>query len=287
MLSIGLIFVWLISSLVNPIFASFADLSRLNSKQIEIWHQAKSQVILSNIQPAIQIVRSGETVNFPIFTNDDLSSPNDRYLFKQNIKKRVDWYLSENVLNYDVESYIYDKCQASLFQIRASQSIAGHYVSTDTRFANGFSIIFVDRTKSIRWFNGNEEFQFQPDTILNNGTILTLATQTIVFYNSNTDFPAYNQQIDKIIEQANIEIDNFESSRFFATENLICEQHSKIFRSTIRSLTWACRVDITFMCPLDKGSSCWLEEKKLPTFNLLMDSDAITSDEKVTVQINV
>ncbi len=70
-------------------------------------------------------------------------------------------------------------------------------------------------------------------------------------------------------------------------ENLSCQQHQQIVYNALRSLTFACTIQVTFKCPLQIGSACWLEEKRISNIQLNINSKAFIIDRTITVRIDV
>ncbi|CAF3998833.1 unnamed protein product, partial [Rotaria sp. Silwood1] len=101
----------------------------------------------------------------------------------------------------------------------------------------------------------------------------------------------YNKKINDIIQQANISIkydnNNNNLEKFLLMENLSCRRHERIVYDDLRSLVFACTIQVTFKCPLQIGSTCWLENKKISNIYLNINSFEFISDRTITVRIDV
>ena len=220
---------------------------------------------------------------------DDIP-PEHRYLFKQNINKRIDCYLDRNRINSSLSSDIYDSCHGTLSSRKVLSTIAGTYVYTGNQISSTLGLIVVQITKSLHWFNGTKSYPFNKLSPIRNGTQLNLAFECEFYYNSNSDVIALNTKINDLVQQANLSIeqnaeDNLEI--FLFMENLSCQRHEQIVNDDLRMLIIVCTTKVTFKCPLTIGSSCWIENKSLSNIQLNIDSHTFVSDKTLTVRIDV
>jgi len=266
------------------------DLSKLTTNQTQLWLQSISQVNNISQNLHIEIVSLGTNVEIPLYNNRDNISHQNRYLFKQDINKRVDCYIYENQINTFITTDIYDQCHGRLFSRQASENLAGIYLYIDNQINSGLGIILVEITKSFEWFNNSKSYLLDKQSNLKNGTQLILGFETTIYYNSNSDLINYNKKIDEIIQQANISIQNDNQTNletFFFMENLSCRRHSIIINDNLRLLTIVCTIQVTFKCPLQHGSTCWIENKQISNIQFNIDSKIFLSNKMITVRIDV
>lgn len=283
---------WTVFSLKYLANGTEADLSLLTSDQAQVWLKAVSEINNKTQSPNIEIIHWGKNIEISLY-NDP---PNDatlrtRNLFKQNINKRVDYYLYENELNPSPPLNIYDKCHGQLTSKYAGRESAGIYVFTSNQASYALGIIIVETMNSFQWFNGTSFFSFTDETSLQNGTKLLLGFETILYYNSNSDLRNYNEKTNKIIEQANITIDytkiNNNLENFLFMEDLSCQRHQRIVDDALRSVIFACTVQVTFKCPLKAGSTCWLENKQISNIHLMINLSTFTNVRALSTRIDV
>lgn len=266
------------------------DLSSLSLEKVRLWNENIAQLRNETWNIRFEFLNYGDQVNIPLFYNDPSDPDPPRSIFKQNVKKRVKWILFEDQLNTQTPSNYYEKCLAALYSSLAYYPIAGLYVYTNTRLTQAMGIAVVTMTNAFKWFNGTEAFQLNEETILKNGTELTLVFEATIYYSSNSDLPGYNQQMDDIIQQARVTIDNnvrFNLEKFFLMNNLLCRRHSMILYDEVRASIFTCQVSVTFQCPLNQGSSCWLEEKAFSNIQLYVANSNFACRETVTLRIDV
>lgn len=263
------------------------DFSKLTTNQTQLWIQSLSKVNSISQNLHIEIASLGTEIEIPLY--DNISYQN-RSLFKQDINKQVDWYIYKNEVNTSITSNIYDQCHGTLFSRETSVNLAGTYLYIDNEKNSGLGIILVELTKSFQWLNNSKIYLFNKDLSIKNGTQLILAFETDIYYNSNSDLINYNKKIDEIIQQANISIkkDNqINLEKFFSMENLSCQRHSYIINNNLRLLAIVCIIQVTFKCPLQTGSSCWIEDKRISNIQLNIDSKTFISNKMLTVRIDV
>lgn len=284
--TISLLF-WTLNCYTIFINGAKADLSLLTSNQTQVWLEAVSQINNNTQDPRIEIIPLGDRIDITLYNDQDGIPIQNRYLFKQNIHKQVDWYLYENQLNSSGASNIYDRCDGTLFSKDVRPNLAGIYVYAN----NSLGIILIETSKSFQWFNNTNSYPFDRQTNLKNGTKLVLGFETNIYYNTNSDLISYNEKINDIIQQSNISINNDNQinnlQTFVSMENLSCQQHQQIVYNALRSLTFACTIQVTFKCPLQIGSACWLEEKRISNIQLNINSKAFIIDRTITVRIDV
>ncbi|CAF0807570.1 unnamed protein product [Adineta steineri] len=259
----------------------------LTTNQIQVWLKAISQI---NQDPAVVILRLDSPMEIPLYNDRDGIDHKNRHLFKQNINKQVNCYLFENQLNSSVSLNIYDQCHGTLILRNVQKDIAGIYVYTGNEISYGLGVILFEITNSFQWFNGTKFYSFDQQSNLKNGTQLSLAFETLIYYNSNSDIILCNTKINNIIQQANVLIINDDKNNletFFHMENLSCQQHQQIVDNDLRLLTFVCITKVTFICPLQIGSTCWIENKRMSNIVLNIDSLYFPSDKTITVRIGV
>ncbi|CAF2397966.1 unnamed protein product [Rotaria sp. Silwood2] len=266
------------------------NLANLTVNQAEVWLKAVSEINNVAQEPRIEIIHLGHGIEIPLYNDRNNISYQNRHLFKQNIHKRVDYYLYENQLNPSISSNIYDKCHGTLSSKQALEHVAGIYVYTGNSTSYGLGIITVETINSFQWFNNTEFYLFDNQSRLQNGTKLVLGFETMIYYNLNSDLILYNKKINHIIQQANISIkydNNNNLETFILMENLSCQRHERIVYDDLRSLVFACTIQVTFKCPLQIGSACWLENKKISNIHLNINSFSFISDRTISVRIDV
>jgi hypothetical protein len=273
--------------IIHLIHAAETDLSMLTADQTQIWLNAVSKI---NQNPRIEIIRYGEAIEISLYGDQDKISNENRHLFKQNIHKRIDCYLYKNQINSSYSSNIYDPCRGKLSSRDVPQTIAGTYVYTGNQTGYNLGLILVKITDSLYWFNNTEFYLFDKSTTIKNGTQLSLAFEFDIYYNSNSDLVFLNNKINDIIQQANIAIkpnqdNNLEN--FLFIENLVCQRHEQIVYDDLRLLKIVCTSKVTFKCPLEMGSTCWIEDKRLSNIQLNINSKTFSSDKTITVRIDV
>ncbi|CAF4192544.1 unnamed protein product [Rotaria magnacalcarata] len=257
------------------------DLSLLTTNQIQTWLRAVSQINSSTQEPHIYIIRGGDEVEIPLYKYENHVIPQNRYLFKQNINKRVDCYLYENEFSSSIPFDFYDTCHGTLSLKQARKELAGIYVYAGNETSFGLGIIHVETTNSFQWFNGTKFYSFDNETNLKNGTQLVLGFETMLYYNENSDLTRYNTKINDIIQQANISIENHTSNNlemFMSMEDLSCQRHQRIIHEDLRSLIFACTIKVTFKCSLQIGSTCWIENKHISNIRLNINSFTFITD---------
>lgn len=266
------------------------DLSSLSSEKVRLWNQNIAQLRNETSNIRFEFLNYGDQVNIPLFYNDPSDPDPPRSIFKQNAKKRVKWLLFEDQLNTRAPSNYYEKCLAALYSSLAYYPIAGLYVYTNTRSTQAMGIAVVTMTNVFKWFNGTEAFPLNEETILKNGTELKLAFEATIYYSSSSDLPDYNQQMDDMIQQARLTVDNnvrFNIEKFVRMNNLLCRRHSMILYDEVRASIFTCQVSVIFQCPLNQGSSCWLEEKTFSNIQLSVANSNFACRETVTLRIDV
>ncbi|CAM4811007.1 unnamed protein product [Rotaria magnacalcarata] len=266
------------------------DLSLLTTNQIQTWLRAVSQINSSTQEPHIYIIRGGDEVEIPLYKYENHVIPQNRYLFKQNINKRVDCYLYENEFSSSIPFDFYDTCHGTLSLKQARKELAGIYVYAGNETSFGLGIIHVETTNSFQWFNGTKFYSFDNETNLKNGTQLVLGFETMLYYNENSDLTRYNTKINDIIQQANISIENHTSNNlemFMSMEDLSCQRHQRIIHEDLRSLIFACTIKVTFKCSLQIGSTCWIENKHISNIRLNINSFTFITDRKLSMRIDV
>ncbi|CAF4650162.1 unnamed protein product [Rotaria socialis] len=265
------------------------DLSLLTTNQIQTWLRAVSQINSSTQEPHINIIRGGDEVEIPLYRYGNHVIPQHRYLFKQNINKRVDCYLYENEFNSLTSFDFYDTCHGTLSLKQARRELAGIYVYAGNETSLGLGIIHVETTNSFQWFNGTNFYSFDNQTNLKHGTQLVLGFETMLYYNANSDLTRYNTKINDIIQQANISIENHTSNNlemFMSMEDLSCQRHQRIIHEDLRSLIFACTIKVTFKCSLQVGSTCWIENKHISNIRLNINSFTFITDRKLSMRID-
>ncbi|CAF0976579.1 unnamed protein product [Rotaria sordida] len=281
---------WSFHSFKICIHGAETDLSMLTANQAEVWLKAASEINNKNQEPRIEIVHLDHGIDIPLYDDRNNITYQNRHLFKQNINKKVNYYLFENQLNPSISSNTYDQCHGTLSSKHVQQDLAGIYVYAGNLTSYGLGIIIVEIIKSFQWFNGTQSYLFNSQTNLKNGTKLLLGFETIIYYNSNSDLILYNDKINDIIQHTNISIEkdnNNNLETFILMENLSCQRHERIVDDALRSLIFACTIQVTFKCPLQIGSTCWLENKKISNIHLNINSFAFISDRTITVRIDV
>ncbi|CAF0868415.1 unnamed protein product [Adineta steineri] len=289
MILVTSLFVWIFHCCMISIDGINNDitLSMLTTNQIQVWLKAISQI---NQDPAVVILRLDSPMEIPLYNDRDGIDHKNRHLFKQNINKQVNCYLFENQLNSSISLNIYDQCHGTLILRNVQKDIAGIYVYTGNEVSYGLGIILFEITNSFQWFNGTKFYSFDQQSNLKNGTQLSLAFETLIYYNSNSDIILCNNKINNIIQQANVLIINDDKNNletFFHMENLSCQQHQQIVDNDLRLLTFVCITKVTFICPLQIGSTCWIENKRMSNIVLNIDSLYFPSDKTITVRIDV
>ncbi|CAF0900134.1 unnamed protein product [Adineta steineri] len=289
MILVTSLFVWIFHCCIISIDGINNDitLSMLTTNQIQVWLKAISQI---NQDPAVVILRLDSPMEIPLYNDRDGIDHKNRHLFKQNINKQVNCYLFENQLNSSISLNIYDQCHGTLILRNVQKDIAGIYVYTGNEVSYGLGIILFEITNSFQWFNGTKFYSFDQQSNLKNGTQLSLAFETLIYYNSNSDIILCNNKINNIIQQANVLIINDDKNNletFFHMENLSCQQHQQIVDNDLRLLTFVCITKVTFICPLQIGSTCWIENKRMSNIVLNIDSLYFPSDKTITVRIDV
>ncbi|CAF0822174.1 unnamed protein product [Adineta ricciae] len=263
----------------------------LSSKESQAWLDAVSQINQSANEPFITVVELGDSMEIPLYNTKDVSTYQNRHIFKQNINKRVDCYLFANILTLSSSANIYDSCYEALLTREIESNMAGIYVYTDDEFSSALGLIIVRITNSFQWFNDTKPFSFRKQPTIRNGTQLSLAFETMIYYNSNSDLRLYNQHIDGIVQQAKISINHPDHSNnlhtFFAMDKLSCQRHEQIADDNVRLLTLVCLTEVTFQCPLSSGSTCWIENKRMSNIVLNINGLDFVSDRTVTVRIDV
>jgi hypothetical protein len=271
--------------------AAETDLSMLTDNQTQVWFEAIAQINNRPQDVRIEIVHFGQRIDIPLYNDQDNVTVENRHLFKQNINKRVDWYLYENQLSSSIPSNIYDRCHGKLSSGEIQRNLAGIYVYTSNQTSYGLGIILVEVSKSFQWFNESNIHLFDKELNVKNGTTFSLAFETSIYYNSNSDLISYNKRIEDIIEESNISINNENQNNnlqtFLTMENLSCQRHYHIVYDDLRVLTFACVTQVTFKCPLQIGSTCWLEDKKISNIQLNINSLAFVNNNIITVRIDV
>jgi hypothetical protein len=202
----------------------------------------------------------------------------------------VDWYAFENELNVAVPSSLYDPCHGTLALAKAQLDSAGLYVYTDNQMSNALGVIVVSVADTFQWMYERKAYVFNDRSVLKNGSQLLLLFDAAIYYNANSDLPAYNKRISDIVQQASITLDSANTKNidlFATTKNLSCQRHQQIAFDELRLVTLACTAQVTFHCPLQAGSSCWLEEKPLSHIRLNIDSVSYYAQRTVTVRIDV
>ncbi len=289
MLAVFLLF-WIFYSYTIFIHGVQTDLSMLTTNQTQIWLKSVSEINNMGQNLRIEIVRLGYNIEISLYNDQDGISHQNRNLFKQNINKRVDCYLYENQINPSISSNIYDQCHGTLISRKVTENLAGTYVYTENPISSGLGIILIEITKSFYWFNNTKFYEFDKESNLKNGTQLLLAFETVIYYNSNSDLIYYNKKIDEIIQQTNISIKNDNQTNletFIYMENLSCQKHQQIVNDDLRLLTIVCTTKVTFKCPLQIGSTCWIENKRLSNIQLNIDSYTFINEKTITVRIDV
>jgi hypothetical protein len=286
----GFFLFWIFHCYIIFINGAQTDLSMLTTNQTQIWLKSISQVNSISENLRIEIIPLGSKIEISLYNDQDDTLHQNRHLFKQNINKRVYCYVYENQINTSISSNIYDPCHGTVSSRETSQNLAGTYLYTGNQISSGLGIILIEITKSFQWFNNSISYTFNKQSNLKNGTQLFLAFETPIYYNSNSDLIYYNKKIDEIIQQANISIKNDNQTNletFFFMENLSCQRHSQIIDDDLRLLTIVCTTKVTFICPLQIGSTCWIEEKRMSNIQLNIDSYIFISDKTITVRIDV
>ncbi|CAF0827820.1 unnamed protein product [Rotaria sp. Silwood1] len=281
---------WTFHSFKVCIHGAETDLSMLTVDQAIVWLKAVSEINNISQEPHIEIIHLDHEIEIPLYDDRNNITHRNRHLFKQNINKRVDNYLYEDQLNPNIPSNIYDKCHGTLLSKQTVENIAGIYVYAGNPTSYGLGIIIIETIHSFQWFNHTEFYSFDNQSNLKNGTKLVLGFETIIYYNSNSDLILYNKKINDIIQQANISIkydNNNNLEKFLLMENLSCRRHERIVYDDLRSLVFACTIQVTFKCPLQIGSTCWLENKKISNIYLNINSFEFISDRTITVRIDV
>ncbi|UJR27551.1 hypothetical protein I4U23_008833 [Adineta vaga] len=290
MILITFLFLWIFHCSIDRVYT---DLPILSSKQNQVWLDAVSQINQITDEPWIVILELGNAMDIPLYNNRDDSIIQNRHIFKQNINKRIDCYLFENQLTSTTSSSsnIYDLCREGLVTQEIQSNMAGIYVYIDDEMNSGLGIILVRITNSFQWFNGTKSYSFRKQPTLQNGTQLSLAFETTLYYNSNSDLISYNQHIDSIIQEATISIENNDLANnlqnFFSMDKLSCQRHEQIVDDNLRLLTFVCITKVTFKCPLTVGSTCWIENKRMSNIVLNINSLTFVSDRTITVRIDV
>jgi hypothetical protein len=263
------------------------DLSKLTANQTQLWLQSIAQANSVTTNPRIEIVHLGDGVEIALFDDRD----QNRYIFKQNVNKQVDWYLYDNELNPFVAGDIYDRCHGRISSPQARHDLPGIYLYTNNEISYGLGIILVATTNLFQWFNGTTPYSFDDQPSIKNGTQLLLTFETTIYYNINSDLMLYNKKIHEIVEQANVSIENDSKNNlqsFISIKDLDCQRHRQIVFNQIRLLILACTAQVTFKCPLENlGSSCWLEDKRISNIQLNIDSFTFITDRTITVRIDV
>lgn len=270
---------------------SVTDLSTLSANQRQVWLDAVTRINQTNGDLSVVIVELDYPVSIPLFENQHETAQQTRSLFKQDVHKQVHCHLHENHVNPAIFYNPYDRCHGALISREASISTAGVYVYTDVHRSLALGIIAVKTIDWFQWFNGTKPYPRGEQLTVKNGTTLSLAVETLIYFNSDSDLPLYNERIEEIIREAHmfIDPDGFMNnlSLFFALEHLTCQRHRQIVNDELRLLSLICLVDVTFHCPLSKGSTCWLENKRMSNLVLNMDSSAFITDRTFSVQIEV
>jgi hypothetical protein len=266
-----------------------ADLSMLRSNQTGIWLAAVSRIIDASNSGRIELVDLTRRADIPLFVDQMLSTETDRYIFKQDVHQRVNWYLSENRWNPSKKVSFYDRCRGSITAATPEESLAGIYVYTNKEMSNSIGIITVSMTQSFEWYNHTERYVLNDRSILSTGTKLILAFETLVYYNSNSDILSLNVKIDDYVRQANIHVDTHHENdiqRFLTMDNVSCRRHRLIVFDELRATVFSCTSDVIFHCPLQAGSSCWLEEKRFANIGFNIGPMRLTSKRTITVRID-
>ena len=267
-----------------------ADLSGLSPEVRLVWQRIFSQANSSGTQPVIKIVGIAKDSEVVLFKRGDSQPPEQRYVFKQDINGKVDWYVYEGTSNSLTPWHFYDACRGSLSVQRYASNLAGFYLYSNNLTSAAVGIIMASMTTQWRWFKGTKELLFDDLTTIANGTQLQLGFESTVYYNDNTDFPEHNRVVREIVQRINMSIDekmNANIAPFLVMRNLSCKRHSKIVYDSLRAVTFACLVDVVFRCPMEtSGSSCWLEEKPIGNLRLDIHNTAAYSERKITVRID-
>jgi hypothetical protein len=266
------------------------DLSILTTDQSQIWLNAVSQVNNKTQDPRIEIVRFDNDIDISLYNDQNGIPYKNRHLFKQNINKRVECYLYENQMNSSSSSNIYDQCHGALSSRKASQNIAGTYLYTGNQTSYDLGIILVEITNSFDWFNDTKSYLFNKQSSLRNGTELSLGFKSMIYYNSDSDLISLNKKINDIIQQANLSIKFDQENNldtFISMEDLSCQRHELIIYDSLRLLIIVCTTKVTFKCPLQIGSTCWIEDKRMSNIQLNIDSYTFISEKTLTVRIDV
>lgn len=265
-----------------------ADLSKLSSAQARLWNYMISRLSGDDENVYVTYYNQKEPFEFSIFSENFFEPDITRTAFKQEVNKRVSWLVYEDEQNNDIEASSYIACTGSLTGSRSFKEFAGLYVFTNNRTISATSVAIVSVTDTFQWFNGTDEIFLSEDSVLPSGTELTLNFDASIYYNSNTDLPKHNQFLTTTVQQAKFIIDEDRNNfkYFFSMKDLVCRQHTLILDDRIRVGNFACQATITFKCPLDPGSVCWLDEKPLTALQFEINPfEKFTSDKTISVRI--
>ena len=290
MLLTGLLVVCVLHQYIPLARANGVELAKLTPNQAQSWLKASGQINTSTAQPRITILHLGDSLNIQLFSSEPNAVRKSQHVFKQNVNKRVDWYAFENELNVAVPSSLYDSCHGTLALAKAQLDSAGLYVYTDNQMADAVGVIVVSVGDTFQWMYQRKIFVFNDQSVLKNGSQLLLLFDAVIYYNANSDLSAYNKRINDIVQQASVTLDSANAKNihlFATTKNLACQRHQQIAFDELRMVTLACTAQVTFHCPLQAGSSCWLEEKPFSNIRLNIDSVSYYAQRTVTVRIDV
>ena len=281
---------WALQYSITLVNGQSTDVSQLTPELRLVWQRVLAEVNSSALPPRIEIVGIDGENDVYLFPGEDPQSSKGRYVFLQDINKKIDWGVSAGQKNPSSSWYIYDECQGSLTTQRYSADVAGFYLYSNNRTSAAVGVISVAMPIEWRWMNGTHQLIVGPESSMSNGSRLILGFEAAVYYNDNTDFPEHNRAVREIVRQANMSIDektNEIVAPFLAMSNLSCKRHSKIVGNILRVVTFVCMVDVVFLCPLETpGSSCWLDGKSIANFRLDIDRTAAYSEGTITVRVN-
>ena len=280
----------LLGGFLHCIHAISNNSPSLTANQTEIWSNVVSQINSINQTPRIYIVQVGHTSEISLYHDDDRIPPENRHLFKQNIHKQIDCLVYENRLNSIRPSNVFDPCHGILSIRNARPTIAGTYVYTTNEVSYSLGLILTEMPTTLYWFDHTKPYVLNKSSSINNGTQLLLGFQWNIYYNSNSDLFVLNEYMNDTVEQAHVSIqwneeDNLQN--FFLMENLICQRYQAIVYDDLRMMNIVCTTKVTFQCPLQSGSSCWLENKRLSNIQFNIDSQTFFSSQTITVRIDV
>ena len=267
-------------SILHGLCLTTADLS---TNQTRVWLDTLPRV--RNQTSKVYVVKLDDEIDIRLFKNHDKQSIETRYLFKQNIHKQVECFVEEN-RRINLLSDFYNPFYEGLYARHIRSSQAGIYISTENRTSQSLALILIDTFKPLIWLNKTKIYNLNHQNPIKNGSILSVAFETNVYFHSNSDLPNLNEKINQIIEQVHISI-NTTNQKFFIMKNLECQRHEHIVNDALRLVILPCITDVTFICPLQTGSSCWIDNKQLSNIQLNIDSKFIPFNQTLTIQIDV